>query len=142
MRKIPALIAFLLFTLLLPLRLDAVAPVAARMTERLRQDLTYRNPDDLISAIVYIRESLDLRSLDRGLSLASAGKEKRHSTVVGAMLQSAQATQAPIITLLEAGRGRWPGDKLETVLDTRIVSLLPARYHSWPASPRARKWSG
>ena len=101
MRKIPALIAFLLFTLFLPLRLDAVAPVATRMTERLRQDLTYRNPDDLIPTIVYIRESLDLRSLDRGLSLASAGKEKRHSTVVGAMLQSAQVTQAPIITLLE-----------------------------------------
>ena len=63
MRKISALIAFLLFTMFIPLRLDAAAPVASRMTERLRQDLTYRSPDDFIPAIVYIKENLDLRTL-------------------------------------------------------------------------------
>lgn len=102
MRNIRNLIPVILLALLFPSALPAFAPVASRMTERLRQDLTYRAPDDIISVIVYIREDLDLHSLDRGLSLAAADKKKRHSTVVGAMLQSAQTTQAPVIPLLES----------------------------------------
>ncbi len=101
MRKSLILTGLLFVCLFSPGQLPAFQPVTSRMTESLRQDLTYRAPDDIVQAIVYLRENLDLAAIDRGLALASADKKKRHSEVVGAMLQSAKTTQAPVLELLD-----------------------------------------
>ena len=99
---------FLLFSLafqfFLPAWLAAFEPVSYRMTERLYGSLAYGSGDQFLEVIVYLKEDLDIYALDRSLRLAAAGKKKRHSEVVGAMLTSAGKAQAPLLEILEEAK--------------------------------------
>ena len=71
------------------------------MTDRLYGDLVKGQAEDFLPVIVYLHDDLDIQALDSGLKLAAAGKKKRHSEVVGAMLASTAQAQGPILDLLK-----------------------------------------
>ncbi|HUU26221.1 MAG TPA: S8 family serine peptidase [archaeon] len=98
------LILLLPFELSTGSRLEAFEPAASRMSDRLYQTLTYGESNEMISVILYLVDDLDIYSLDNSLTLAAAGKKKRYSTVVGALLASAEKTQALLLKLLNGAR--------------------------------------
>lgn len=83
---------------------SAFEPAQGVMTERLRQTLATRNPGDIISVLVYLKDDLDIQALDHSLTLAAARKKERHSRVVGALLQTANDTQEPVLAFLAEAR--------------------------------------
>jgi len=99
-----ALLFSLAFQLSQPAWLEAFEPVSSRMTERLYSSLAYGRGDEFLEVIAYLKDDLDINALDNSLKLAAAGKKKRHSEVVGAMLASTQQTQAPLLEILEKAK--------------------------------------
>ncbi|MEA1996338.1 MAG: S8 family serine peptidase, partial [Gemmatimonadota bacterium] len=92
-----------IFAMTVP-QLAAFEPVASRMTERLRQRLSHGDSGEMVAAIVYLKDDLDIWALDHSLTLASAGKKKRHGTVVSALLQAADQSQASILKVMADAR--------------------------------------
>jgi len=99
-----SLLFSLAFQFSLPAWLAAFEPVSSRMTERLYDSLAYGSGDQFLEVIVYLQDDLDIYALDHSLRLAAAGKKKRHSEVVGAMLASAGKAQAPLLEILEEAK--------------------------------------
>ncbi|HLA39464.1 MAG TPA: S8 family serine peptidase, partial [Candidatus Glassbacteria bacterium] len=81
---------------------SAFEPVSSRLSARLYDQLANGDPSLIISVIVYLKDDLDIYALDGGLRLAGAGKQKRHSEVVGALLASARQSQEELLRLIEA----------------------------------------
>lgn len=97
------LITALLLLLTIPPRLSAAEPVPGRLTDNLTRTFAEKAGTDTISVIIYLQDDLDLAAMDNQLTLASAGKKKRHETVIAALQSTAAESQTPIISLLERG---------------------------------------
>jgi len=95
------LLLSLAFQHIQPAWLGAFEPVSSRMTERLYNSLVHGKGDQFLEVIVYLKEDLDIQALDNSLRLAAAGEKRRHSEMIGAMLASAEKTQAPLLEILE-----------------------------------------
>ncbi|MFH1070003.1 MAG: S8 family serine peptidase [Candidatus Glassbacteria bacterium] len=104
-------------------RAAAFEPVGSRLSDRLYSDLTYGDPGAFLAVIVYLRDDLDIYGLDSGLRLAGAGKQKRHSEVVGALLAGARESQADILRQIETAAASGEVTRYRTFWINNCIAL-------------------
>ena len=75
------------------------------VSTRLMRALQNSNPNDYVKGIVYLRDQVDLQTLDARLYAEKALPETRSYEVITALMDKAAATQGPFIQYFEGKKG-------------------------------------
>jgi len=75
--------------------------LAGSVDPGLQQILAGKTPEDTVSALVYLRDTVNLSSLTAQLNQERASARRRHEVVVRALQAKAQTTQGRLLELLE-----------------------------------------
>ena len=99
-------------------------------------------PDEMVSALIYLDDQVDLDAMTADLDAHRATLKKRHETVVRALQEKAAATQAPLLAHLEAlqAAGRvqeYQAYWIANVIEVRAVPAEIAQIAQRPDVARA-----
>ena len=78
---------------------------AGEIEENFRAYLETQSPDEFASAIVFMADQADIKTLDLNLKAQGATRQLRHETVVTALQAAASRSQGDLVDYLEAKKG-------------------------------------